>query len=473
MSKGFLKFIVAIIIAIIFIYAFSASYSTNNIDSIAYVIALGIDQGEDENTVQVTFEFIDSSTFSSDGSSESSSPILDTVTSTSINSAINLLNNYLGKEVNMAHCKVIVISTELAENGIESEMTELMNNIQVRPTANLVISKCSATEYIQNSYSSLEKVLTKYYDIFPNSSEYTGYTSNVMIGEFYETLTEKNSGNIAILGGLNEASVSSESSSESSSSDSASSGNASSDSTSSDNASSESSSTGESTEESSFESSSSDSSENSSSENESTEENSNSNNISLSSIYAGNSPISGERGTENIGLAVFNGDKYIGELSAMDTLCHSIISGEVNSFLFTLDNPEIYENYVDINLFENTEPQISIDVSSDIPIINIEIRLTGRIVGIKSETDSEDETNLDLEKISDAVNEYLKYYILEYLNKTTNEFKCDLNNFFNYAKCNFLTTQEWKNYDWASKYPNSQFNVTVEADVFYSLLNSE
>ena len=77
-----------------------------------------------------------------------------------------------------------------------------MNNIQVRPTSNLIISKCKASMYLSESTSTLEKILTKYYDMFPNSSKYTGYTSNITIGEFYNSIINKDSGNLSILGGL-------------------------------------------------------------------------------------------------------------------------------------------------------------------------------------------------------------------------------------------------------------------------------
>ena len=402
MNKGFIKFIIFLIITIIFIYAFSASYSVNNIDNTDFVTALGIDLGEDDDTIKVTFEFMDVSSFSSEGASEDSEPIINTITSTSINSAINLLNSYIGKEANLSHCKVVIFSQELAQIGIESEITELMNNIQIRPTANLIISKCSASEYIENSTSTLEKVLTKYYDIFPNSSEYTGYTSNIIIGDFYEYLIDENFGNLAILGGLNESSD----------------------------------------EDGSY---------------------------SPISIVAGNSSIEGERGTENIGLAVFNQDQYIGELTAMETLCHTLISGEVDSFLLTIDNEEIYREYIELTLFQDSSPEICIEISDNIPTININLNLTGRIVGTKST----DNLEIDLNDVSDAVNETLKSYILDYLDKTQNVFKCDLDYFGNYAKCKFLTTEEWNDFNWSEKYLESVFNITINSDISYSLLNSE
>ena len=453
MSKNMLKFYAVVVLTLVFIYAFSASYTSDSVDNISYVIALAVDVNEGEQNLQVTFEFMDTSAFSSEQSGDSKGAIIDTVTSTSINSAINLLNAYIGKEVNLSHCKVVVFSDKLAEKGISSEVSELMNNIQVRPSTNIIICKGNALEYIQNSTSQLEKILTKYYDIFPNSSEYTGYTSNIMIGEFYNYLTTKECGNLAILGGLNPTISPSNSS-----------GNPSNGSSGGSSSGSNKSSEGGSSEK---------SSENSSKENSvSTEKPDNNNN--LSQVVSGSAPILGERGTENIGLAVLKDGIYRGDLTAIDTLCHTLIKGEVNSFLLTINNTEIYKNYIDVSLYENNPPKITVNISENEPVINIKIKLVGRISNLKDGINYSDEsTNLDLNEISDAVNRSLEGYIYDYLKKTSSEFKCDIDYFYNYAKRNFKTIYDWRNYDWGSKYEKSKFNVSVESQVYYSLLNSD
>ena len=460
MSKNMLKFYAIVILVLLFMYAFSASYTSDSVDNISYVIALAVDDNEGEQNLQVTFEFMDTSTFSSESSSESKSAIIDTINATSINSAINLLNAYIGKQVNLSHCKVVVFSDKLAKKGINAEVSELMNNIQVRPSTNIIICKGNALEYIQNSTSQLEKILTKYYDIFPNSSEYTGYTSNIMIGEFYNYLTTKECGNLAILGGLNPTISPSNSS-----------GNPS-------NQSSDGSSSGGSSEESSGGNSSGKSSGNSSEKNSGETSNKHKekpdNTTPLSEMISGNAPILGERGTENIGLAVLKDGIYVGDLSAKDTLCHTLISGEVNSFLLTINNTEIYEKYLDIELFENMSPKITVEIENDAPKIIINIKLIGRISGIKDGINYSDEpSNLNLEKISNATEQSIKTSIEEYLNKTSTKFKCDIDYFYNYAKRKFFTIQDWRNYDWSNKYLNSNFDVNVDAKVYYSLLHSD
>ena len=437
MSKGILKFYAIVILALVFLYAFSASYTSDSVDNISYVIALAVDENESEKNLQVTFEFMDTSSFSQEGSSETKSAIIDTVNASSINSAINILNAYIGKQVNLSHCKVVVFSDKLAKKGINAEVSELMNNIQVRPSTNLIICKGNALEYIKNSTSQLEKILTKYYDIFPNSSEYTGYTSDIMIGEFYNYLTTKECGNLAILGGLNPTISPSNLS-----------GNPSNETT------------------------NGNSSEKSETEKKSKEKPSN--NTPIAEMVSGNAPILGERGTENIGLAVMKDGIYLDDLTALDTLCHTLISGEVNSFLLTINNTEIYEHYLDIELFENMSPKISVEIESECPKINVDIKLIGRISGIKDGINYSDEpSNLDLEKISEITKQTIKKYIEEYLKKTSTIFKCDIDYFYNHAKRRFLTLQDWRKYDWSSKYLNSKFNVNIEAKVYYSLLHSD
>ena len=453
MNKTLLRCIVIVLVTLIFLYAFSSSHLSNNIDNISYVIALGVDLAEDKNNLKVTFEFMDVSSFSTQSSSENTSPILDSVTSTSISSAINLMNAYLGKKINLAHCKVIIFSGDLASKGISNEITELMNEIQVRPTTNIIISRDNTKDYIEHSTSSLERVLTKYYDIFPNSSEYTGYTSNVTIGKFYNDFMNEDSGNIAILGGVNEASVAA--SKESSGGGNSSGQNFSGKDSSSQNSSSESSSEGSSSSESASEAVSADSTKHQ---------------ISPSKIIAGNSSIVGERGTENLGLAIFKGDKYVGDLTTLETLCHSLITDEVESFLLTIDDSNIYEKYIDLSLSQTDISSISVDTSGDVPTININISLKGRILNVKDGLNSAN--GIDLDKLSNSASEYLKATILNYLNKTSSEFKCDIDGFYKYAKHKLLTTSEWEKYDWASKYPNAKFNVSIDVDVYFSLLTS-
>lgn len=116
MSKNLMSFIIFAILLVIFINAFSETYTSRNISNLAYVIAIGIDKGENAK-MKVSAQFAKTSEASSGGenSSDSSSNIvLVSGEADSIFSALNLLNSYIGKELNLAHCSVVVFSEEFA-----------------------------------------------------------------------------------------------------------------------------------------------------------------------------------------------------------------------------------------------------------------------------------------------------------------------------------------------------------------------
>lgn len=195
----FFKKILILITIVLFLVAFSSSYEALSIDKLAYVVAIGIDTSN-PNKYSFSFQFTNVTSPTESGSAEKSPSIVNTVEASSLSTAINLMNTYIGKKLNLSHCKVIVFSEEIASNGISEQIYTLMNDTQIRPSAYIVISKCNAKYYIENSKPILENLITKYYDIFPSSSNYTAFTSNSTIGEFFNNLESQTINPTAILG---------------------------------------------------------------------------------------------------------------------------------------------------------------------------------------------------------------------------------------------------------------------------------
>lgn len=189
------------ILIVVFIAAFSSSYLSLSMDNLAYVLAIGIDKS-DKNHLQVTFQFSTTTSPTESGSTKKTPSVINSVTASSISNAINLMNSYMGKELNMSHCKIIIFSEELASDGISKEIYTLINDTQIRPSANLVISKCSAKTYLEKTSPELENLIAKYYEILTNSSKYTGFMPNSTIGDFFNSLICKTCEPCAILGGL-------------------------------------------------------------------------------------------------------------------------------------------------------------------------------------------------------------------------------------------------------------------------------
>lgn len=164
------------------------SYSVQSIDDLAYLVALGIDVGKND-AYTITFQFTNPTSSGESGSSETAPIITNSVDASSLDEAISLMNTYVSKEVNLSHCKIIVISEELASDGVENLLYSLMNKTQIRPSCNVIISKSTAKDFIKNIQPSLENLIAKFYEISPTSSEYTGYTANIKLGDFFNQFT--------------------------------------------------------------------------------------------------------------------------------------------------------------------------------------------------------------------------------------------------------------------------------------------
>lgn len=116
MSKNAISIISFLILLVVFVGAFSSSYTSHNMSNLAYVLALGFDVGE-KAKLKISAQFTKSTAFSpSGGSSENSNNVvLVSGEADSIYSGLNLINSYIGKELNLAHCSVVVFSEEFAK----------------------------------------------------------------------------------------------------------------------------------------------------------------------------------------------------------------------------------------------------------------------------------------------------------------------------------------------------------------------
>lgn len=407
MNKKLFKKIFIIILIIMFLLAFSKSYSTLNIDNLSVVVAMGIDVS-DKNHLQISFQFTNASSVSETGTSEQSPSIIYTIDASSISSGINLINTYIGKSVNLSHCKVIAFSEEFASRGISDEIYTLINDTQVRPSTNIVISKTSARYYLEHSKPLFENLIAKYYEVFSASGSYTGFTADATIGDFFNSLICHSCEPYAILGGVTS---------------------------------------------------------------NSTEYTGSTNSENDSSTKSNESSLSGQSTAENTGLAVFKDDVLVGELTSIETLCFSIIRNQVNGFLISVPNPSKTNSYIDLYVTPLISPKVTVDILNGTPYITVDCRFTGRIYSMEDSANYLDDTLLN--QISNSCNSYLESILTEYLYKTSKSLNSDINGFGKTARSNFLTLDEFYDYNWNEKYKDSFFSVTVNSSIRSSSLLTE
>jgi len=160
-----------------------------------------------DNNLKVSFQIaVPSRTTSSEGStggsSDSPDTVIDTIDCPSVEYAISLANGYISKKLNLSHCKVIVISEQVAANGISDIVYTLYNHPEVRPSSNVIISRSTAYDFLASSKSSLENITAKYYEIVTTSSQTTGFTSDITLSDVISGISDTFGEASAILGSV-------------------------------------------------------------------------------------------------------------------------------------------------------------------------------------------------------------------------------------------------------------------------------
>ena len=393
MKKLFKKFL-ALIMLLIILFNLSGCYDATGIEQLAYVIAIGLDITEN-NELELILQIAttEGSDSSSSGSSQSSETTLTSVTCSSINSGIALINSHISKKVNLSHCQKIVFSEKLAYLVLSEYLDTFANNIELRTDCNIVISKCTAKDYLKNVKPSLETLTARYYEASLNSYEYTGYTVNNNLSEFYSSVKDTYSQAYATLGGIN--TVSSDNSS------------------------------------------------------------------SINADYtAGEHPVEDKDVIETLGIAVFHGDKLVGELTGLDSICHLIVNNQLDRCVLSVPSPFENHKYIDLKLTSDKKTECSVSQINSSPLINIDVYLIGYGLSLNENTSYNSDESLNL--IKDYAEKYIKTQIENYLYSTAKIYNSDICGFGRYAVTNYLTLDAWYNSKWLEHYKNSFFNVNVD-----------
>lgn len=413
----FLKkfFIISILISIMYVF-FNNTSSSKKIDNMAYVVAIGIEKSNIEK-YKMTFELSTVKSSSSDSSdtnskkntgdslSEKKSPYsIYSVECNSIDTGISLLNTYINKHINLSHCKIIVISEDLASEGIRSIIYNFVNKIEIRPDCNIIISQTPGIEFSKTKEPSLADVLNQYFQMSLNTDDNdTDYTRIVTLNEFYSTLEDPLKQPYATLGIISNAT--------------------------------------------------------------SPIETSENNDIEIDKSVGSITSKNEEYLVELIGISVFKDDKMIGKLSSMETICHLALIDNLKQSTISIPSP--FENNDEINLFISVTraPKIKvfIDKNSSTPLVKIELKIIGRLISFNN-TEKTIDQNI-IYQMENKTNEYITNKMYDYLYKTSENLKSDISGIGLYASKNFLTYQELEQFDWLKNYEKCIFNINVQTSI--------
>jgi len=381
-------------------------FDKKEVDELGYVIAMGLDKGKN-NYLRLTFQIAKPEAGGEEGGGgggpNSSSVTVETPT---IYSGINMVNTFVSKQLNLSHNKLVVFSEELAKEGVEPYLHPLLRGREFRPSVHMVVSKCSAEEYLNNVQPELALKPSKFYELAFQSYSYTGLIPNVQFHDFYMDSESLCKDPVAVLGGVGRFKSSDE-----------------------------------------FD------------VDNSTFRERGRNTPVGGDFFGGDIPKVGGIKAENMGVAVFSGDKMVGEMDGTDSKYLLLATGDYGHAYWSLKDPKEEDKYILLDIKQSRRPNHKVTLVDGKPQIDVKIVLEADVLAIQSTIDYEQGELTDfLEKY---VEELIREEMIIFLQKTSKEFGADICGFGRYAKKYFLTWEEWEKYGWKSRYKDATFNVDV------------
>ncbi|NLY18886.1 MAG: Ger(x)C family spore germination protein, partial [Clostridiaceae bacterium] len=346
------------------------------------------------------------------GEIEKSTAML-TVEAPTIYDGVNIANTIIGKKVNFSHAKLIIISKELAERGVEKFINTFNKYREFRPNTYIGVSKGSAEEFLKETKPILEVNPAKYFELIMESYKFTGYTLDSKLEDFYRRMKCTCNEPVAVLLDVNKVESSDDFAALVS---------------------------------------------NARLENGKSEK----------SYKAGEIPVNFDNKANGMGLAVFKSDKMIGEMNSRETVSFLMVSNMLNRVNYSIPEPSKYNdpedrNYVSLRLKRARNTSIKVKMKGEIPYITIKVFLEGDILAVDSDKDySKGE---ELKKLEDFAAHYIKKEIEDLMEKTVNEFKSDICAIGKSLKIKYLTWDDWLNLRWSEKYEKAEFEVITNISV--------
>lgn len=412
------KFRILLMIPLVLMLTSCVGEEPNNI---AYVTALGIDKTS-ENYL-FTIQFANPIKISG-GAAEEGGPggqIVENVSfeAPTIYSAINSANSVISKDLSLAHAKVIVVSEELAKNGIGGINDVIARNNEIRPDIYLSVAE-NAQEYLEAVQPMIELNPVRYYQLMYESKSGSAIPRDTA-ADFYMMCISGDRDCILPLSGVAEVNE---------------------ENTGTDAGSGESAKPNET-------SGSENKSESKANINEGGFENKTKN------FFAGQAGVKIKNKSEVLGLAVFKGDKYVGKIGSTQAEIYNILMG-----YFKENNVTFYseksENPITIKIEEKIKPIYRADVENR--HIDIEIILEGELVSAspdhrKNNTIHETDINVS-NMINNAINEFI--------NEMYKELNVDVLGIRGKTKRQFSTIFEYERF--AEKFVPSEWEFDVKTD---------
>lgn len=378
-------------------------------DEMGYVLLMGLDKGE-KNIIKVTFQIAVPQP--TEGGSESKATEIIEVESASLFGAQQLVSAFVSKDLTLIHNKVLIVSEEIAREGLGRYINPSIRSRDLRRTTFLFVVKGKAGEFIDHNQELIfERYPSKQMELYMTAAQTTGFMVDSNIQSFYQGLNSPGQEPTAVLVAVQR--------------------------------------------------------EEEAQETEMGEEKFTSYRekvINEMAYLPGEIPRKGGNKFEIIGQAVFKGDKLVGFLNGKETRYYQMLSGDFQRGIFSILDPRKPEDHlIVLEIFQRRNSKIRVKADGTKMVIEVNLFLKGEIFSIQSGINYESgELQQELENY---LSTFITQEVTQLIKKTQKEFASDIFGFGEYTRDFFWTWDEWVNYDWSDKYPYCEVKVQTNFSI--------
>ena len=416
------KLLIPILILLPLIFLTSC-YDADEIDDNIHIICLGIDRGVSDKwrlTVQFATRIEEQGgggamSSSSNGDKESNGDSSNdqggysfiTVDGPSFFGCIELLNTSMAGRISFMHAHILIFSKDLAESGLIGEfIAPIIRYREIRRNMHVFVTRGTAMDFIKDNKPYIGTSLSKSMHVLLDEGYDTGFFPIVTLQDFYNGLKSTYDQPIATLVDINDF------------------------------------------------------------ENFQKHGEVFGTNFHIEgNYYAGDVPRDGGKKVELLGTAVFDGDKMVGELTGDETRTLLIVTGKYKTGFYTIPDPNQPELIIPLDVKPATKPKVKLTFKDGKAKIKLDIELEGDILAIQSRIQYE---KPDLKKVLEENFENIMKERIDKLIDKCKDLNADILQFGRHACMQFITIQEWEDYDWHGKFKD----IEVISDVSFTIRRS-
>lgn len=401
----FKRYSVFIMISILLSFLLTGCRDSSEVDDNIYAVVIGLDKGVN-NKVIVTIQYPNYRSIKGGGGTTSGADTsnIHSVESPSLLESMDLMNMAVSRRISLLHTKMLVISEDLAREGIGDFLAPLSRFRETRRTMFVVVTKGTARSLLQENKTTIGPSITKAIELMMSQAYNTGFFPPENFHYFYRDIVSTYGNAIAIYAGIND-----------------------------------------------FQGLTMDGS------------NKKAPLITERNLKPGELPRQGPAKREFVGTALFNGDKMVGSLNPYETRYMLMIKGQFKKSIMTIEDKKAPGEGIIVSIRNGRPPKVKGYFINSKPVVDVNLNIEADIGAIHSRINYESAKLI--ENLNKQLEDEIKKGIEKTIEKTKKESKTDVFDFGTKFAGYFPTIQEWESYNWLSHYPETKVNVSVKVNV--------